>query len=60
MIENDVSKDEADLESHLIAWEALGFDKSLLREQTASIKPSEVAEFQHQLVLFQECGGMLF
>ena len=49
MIENDVSKDEADLESHLIAWEALGFDKSLLREQTASIKPSEVAEF-HSMI----------
>ena len=49
MIENDVSKDEADLESHLIAWEALGFDKSLLQEQTASIKPSEVAEF-HSMI----------
>ena len=49
MIENDVSKDEADLESYLLAWEALGFDKSLLREQTASIKPSEVAEF-HSMI----------
>lgn len=49
MIENDVSKDEGDLESYLLAWEALGFDKSLLREQTASIKPSEVAEF-HSMI----------
>lgn len=49
MIENDVSKDEGDLESYLPAWEALGFDKSLLREQTASIKPSEVAEF-HSMI----------
>lgn len=49
MIENDVSKDEGDLESYLLACEALGFDKSLLREQTASIKPSEVAEF-HSMI----------
>ena len=49
MIENDVSKHEGDLESYLLAWEALGFDKSLLREQTASIKPSEVAEF-HSMI----------
>ena len=49
MIENDVSKDEVDLETYLLAWEALGFDKSLLREQTASIKPSEVAEF-HSMI----------
>ena len=48
MIENDVSN-EGDLESHLLAWEALGFDKFLLREQTASIKPSEVAEF-HSMI----------
>ena len=48
-IENDVPKDEVDLESHLIAWEALGFDISLLREQTASIKPSEVAEL-HSMI----------
>ncbi|MGB0475634.1 MAG: hypothetical protein ACPGJT_02315 [Candidatus Poseidoniaceae archaeon] len=49
MIENDVSKDEGDLESYLLAWEALGFDKTLLREHIASIKPSEVAEF-HSMI----------
>lgn len=49
MIENDVSKDEGDLESYLLAWEALGFDKTLLREHITSIKPSEVAEF-HSMI----------
>ncbi|MGB1491951.1 MAG: hypothetical protein ACPG8X_01335 [Candidatus Poseidoniaceae archaeon] len=49
MIENDVSKDEGDLESYLSAWEALGFDKTLLREHITSIKPSEVAEF-HSMI----------
>ena len=51
MIENDVSKDEVDLEPYLVSWEALGFDTSLFREQAATLKPSELAEFQSMIEL---------
>ena len=51
MIENDVSKDEVDLEPYLVSWEALGFDMSHFREQAATLKPSELAEFQSMIEL---------
>ena len=45
MIENDVSKDEADLESYLLAWEALGFDKSFFENKQHPSNPQKLPNF---------------